>query len=76
MSFSKYVVVYTEGGDDLSHEVFDDLDKAMAFIDGAETGNNAGEYGSDGENIGNSKAILIKAEALIYPADVTVEDYT
>jgi hypothetical protein len=75
-SFDKYIVVYTEGGDDLSSQEFDKIDEAMAFINGAETGNDVGEYGCNGLNIGNSKSILIRAEFLAPPANVSVEDYT
>ena len=67
----KYVVIYTGSDDDLYSEILDSLDAAMAFIDGAETGKDCGEYGCNGKNIGNQKAMLVRVEET-----VTVEDYT
>jgi hypothetical protein len=68
---NKYVVIYVGADDDLYSEIVDNLDEAMAFIDGAETGQDCGEYGCNGKNVGNQKAMLVRVEDM-----VTVEDYT
>ena len=71
--YNKYVVIYISG-DDLYSENFDDYKEAHAFVCGYETGENCGEYGADGRNIGDSQAYIVRIENIPCPGTLITID--
>lgn len=77
---NKYVVVY-RCENELYAQEFDNYDDADAFVNGTSKPVTSGKYGSDGENIGDEKAYIIRIENIcmgssVHQFKLTLESHT